>query len=486
MSTQSRLRVYLAQKGDSLDVTGRPLPKLTASTRWPRTRTVVIAAVAALIVIGLPMLLLFARSPAPPMVEESPPPQEADELSWSTGVIPGAAIGGNVVEVADGWLFVPREAGAAAWWSRDGETWNKSGILFPPDVSVFAVVSNEHGYMAFDGNPGEFGPTGSLRLWRSDDGTAWVGVDEFLRPPQIQFQEFIVYGRVGDFAASREHMVFVGFLVPQINHDAIAKSLGMAPSEVEAWGEVIDEGPGGEMSGELSLQQNGEVVWQATFEELGFAQELIAQLAGTAPVEFDTWASDDGGRTWLRGDTLPNTGPFQSLAATEDGFALTSWGMGQDFQPGAARQWVSSDGMQWGEAGGEPALWKIEAAADRFLGAALAIPDELWASSTGDSWILAGEDMDGFPEHEAVQFYGGRAGFVLVEEANDLDGTLTWNLLYSADGYTWADVGVSGSLSPPDHAGVELADVNIGDHSIVISERDLDGNLIVHIGVVET
>ncbi|MCZ6456392.1 MAG: hypothetical protein O6650_03985, partial [Actinobacteria bacterium] len=63
-------------------------------------------------------------------------------------------------------------------------------------------------------------------------------------------------------------------------------------------------------------------------------------------------------------------------------------------------------------------------------------------------------------------------------------GALSWTVLFSPDGYTWAEVGISSELSPPDYSGVEFAGVNIGDHSVAIIERDLDGNLIVHIGVI--
>ncbi len=491
MNTEVRLREYLAAKGAMLDVTGRPSPEVAPRPTRHRMWILAVAAVAALIVVGLPLVLLFSRSPTPPavdeppIVDEPPLPKEAVELDWSTGLISNGLFG-NVIEVPDGWLFIPQIPDSPAWASSDGASWEEVGALFPADASVFGVVWNDLGYLAYEGYQGEFGPTGSLRHWRSDDGTTWVeaDVDEFREPLPAESGEFITYLRVGEFAASRDRMAFAGFLAPEIDLDAVARSLGIEPADGDIWGEIIGEGPGGELSGELSLQRNGEEVWRATFEQLGFDQDFIARLHGQAPTDIHTWASSDGGHTWARGEALPAGGSFQSLGATDDGFALTTWSTQADGRPGGAMRWVSSDGLHWREAGGDPELYKLEAAADRFLGAALETPDELWTSSTGDSWVLAGEDMDGFPDHEAASFWGGRAGFVLLKESNDEAGALSWTVLYSPDGYTWAEVGISGELSPPDYSGVEFAGVNIGDHSVAIIERDLDGNLIVHIGLI--
>lgn len=58
MNTESRIREYLRRKADSVDIATKPAPLAQSPTRFGRGRVVAVAAVAALILIGAPLVVL--------------------------------------------------------------------------------------------------------------------------------------------------------------------------------------------------------------------------------------------------------------------------------------------------------------------------------------------------------------------------------------------------------------------------------------------
>jgi hypothetical protein len=473
MNTETRLREYLAEKAETLDVAGRPLNAVATRAGWMRVRAFAVAAVVVLLAVGLPLLVLSIRSESEPAVDEPPPPAGVVELGWSTGVIP-ADLGGKVIEVADGWLFVPSEGGTPPWSSPDGITWveQPTPSPFPEGLSLFQIAETDLGYVTTGHTAGPDGDgSRALAIWRSPDLVTWHRVEVFdpLPSPPYEFIELI---RVGLLAGSSDRVVLADFVVPEVDFDAIIASLGQDPGSVSA-GTSISNREGRVM---LRNVENDEIVWQATFDELGFDPELVAQLTGSVPYAVTTWSSSDGGQSWRRGDTFELAFP-SGFAATNSHIVLAGRTAGNDAE---LEMWLSTDGRQWRTADSPAGQWNVAASGDRFL--ADSLDDQLLTSRDGDRWFPAGDELVAEVSPNGMSLYGGRLGFLLVGfHINEVEDQETATFLFSADGYTWTDTGIRSVLSPPD-VGAELVSATVGERSVVVVQRKNDGTLTVHVG----
>ena len=478
MTLERRLRVYLAEKAMTLEVPVAVPPSGAQRARRSPLRVAAVAAALALVVVGVP-LFLWARlgsvavDELPPVIENRPPALPAVELSWSTGTIPVDG-GGTVVEVTDGWLFIPAEGGRRAWGSTDGVTWSE--VEVPPPFSdgthVFAVWSTGPVHLAV----GVTGAGSDRRpgVWRSSDGLQWSRVDPF-DPLPTRPHEFIAWKRTPFVGGRGNNLVVADMISSVIDFDAIVEAFDLGPGP---FGHSTNLTVGSERVSVRSADTET-ILWTATMTELGFDEAMIARLRHRHPDDVVMWASDDGGASWRRGETL-TVGPISGLVATDERLLMTTW-PGEDDPAMAMR--VSSDGARWRETNSSAGRFAVAASADRFL--VDASEPALEVSAGGDVWYRHVHELVQEVSPNGFDIVGGRLGFLLTGHAIDETiNTQFETFLFSTDGYTWLDTGLRAEVSPPDVGGVPA--VIVGERSVAIVEHGAPGEIIVHVGIVES
>lgn len=325
------------------------------------------------------------------------------DLVWERVVVE-APPGANLTAVGFGepgfitFAYVPGEEGrreddqVLAWVSPDGLSWRSvDQAAFPaaPGTVVQAVTAWDRGFLAVGSVPRS--ESGSVAAaWVSGDGLAWsrTHLPTTLPVPEneLVFASALAYepvvGRPGAVATVLEELQFdsckaLENRVPEMKVLCVGGEGYREEYSFEGAGSLkIVKGSG--------LSENGEILYEGTFEELGINPEWFRESGGPAST---VWLSPDG-HNWGRVTASQGHDSWQIVPWREGFLALAP-------RSGSFTVLASSDGREWRpvelprgdlvEAGGIHGLVATDSGLLAY-GSTRREETMVWASSDGGDW----------------------------------------------------------------------------------------------------
>ena len=508
MSTEDRLRTYLATSADDNPPHGRGADAVIAAARKRTRRRHVLLGSAAAVVLGLGLSVAWAQradspqqddvatapgapepaetepapaeptaAPTPDTAEETPeadpppPTSQADPSAEDEPPVEPASAPlpqGAVIEttaVADVIVAAGTESsGTTLWSSSDGESW--APLPGPPDISRSTSLSlaAEGDGLYVLGSDSATSP-GWVAMSRADDLSSWDALE--LPVPSLPGEPTDTWMyKVTDVANVAPVMVVVGEAFLEI--DLAAR----IPADVAASlpNDVTYElgGPTGDQL--LAYNRDGSVAYQASFAELGIDPALVEYSIDGVPLLYRAVADDPP--VWMDAAGLPR---LREVAATSNRFI----GIGPGDAGAGPAAWTSSDAVEW---------TRVELPAlrgDRFV--AIAARSEhvtvagtsgthpvVWESAdAGSSWrvqdLVTGIDDGADPNwaYDIASFSANDQTAVLLIEGTHADGRASLWVAYSQAGAEWVVSDLADAIQGRSD-GFEPTGVTLSRNGIVI------------------
>ena len=303
-----------------------------------------------------------------------------DPLDWeeTKSIVEGIPIG---LTGHDGSIYLfatpsttsglPGSGGLRVWRSDDGTAWEYLGEGIPPGHGITAVASTERGLMAASSGIDGHG----LVLWQSSDGVNW-------EPETIPIEQDSLARINFSTVAANDQAVVVGFYRDLDIARLIEERMAFPGVEtaVTYWGWGVDDVEGGPLF--TLWGPFGFPLAEMTTEDLELTDTEIEQVQRWNRGEVSwsgIWARDSAG-VWTESG-IPDAEWIDSIATTTAGVFLANGG---DATGNTA--WTSLDGVTWEEMSYDLRPYRIATWGDRLVGPTVMNRASVLASSDGETW----------------------------------------------------------------------------------------------------
>ena len=396
------------------------------------------------------------------------------ELAWrQTSFDPAPASIEWLVEGPGGLMALGQEdQHMRLWLSVDTEDWvEQSPDVFKVDASVSAVSAGSFGYLA---GGIHIEKNAAPVVWFSPDGLSWIETLLPLPADEDQLGDVVSYF-VDATAANDRMMMVAGEEIDETSGEPDTPTI--TESMLREAGAPVADAPGaiwfsGGSGGDLAVQlldANREVIWEATFNDLGIDPAETQTILESRPV---LWLSSDGSE-WelIEFDGWVGASSVGPVTANDTGFLAAI------NQPGQGTQlWATSNGQEWQETyqfANDQFVTDLAAGPDGYVAITRSRSDSdlgassIWFSPDGRQWTLTGS-------YDAPRLVGSLAanatsGFAYAVYATPDSpgetGASNLTIMTSSDGINWTPASPDGVFGD----GLAINTLHIGETAIYVA-----------------